>query len=94
MKITSISASDPKRKYPLREVIQNAWAELGVERVPPSVGKLAGLSEFLENWDNGIRQPSPLAYGLAGVDVSTETPVHRVIFERLSGQLPTYSANR
>jgi choline dehydrogenase-like flavoprotein len=88
MKVTSISASDLKRKYPLREVLQNAWAELGIERVPPSAGKLAGLSEFLENWDNGIRQPSHLAYGLAGVDIRTETPVYRVLFESPAGQLP------
>lgn len=88
IKVTSISESDPKRKYPLREVVQKAWAELGVKRVPPSAGKLAGLSEFLENWDNGIRQPSHLAYGLAGVDIRTETPVQRVLFESLSGQLP------
>jgi hypothetical protein len=69
LKVTSISASDPKRRYPLREPIQKAWPELGVEHVPSSTGKLEGLSEFLENWDNGIRQPSYLAYGLAQVDV-------------------------
>jgi choline dehydrogenase-like flavoprotein len=88
MKVTSISASDPKRRYPLREPIQKAWAELGVEHVPSSTGKLEGLSEFLENWDNGIRQPSHLAYGLAGVDVRTDTPVDRVLFERLPGKVP------
>jgi hypothetical protein len=72
MKVTSISASDPKRKSPLREVLQNAWAKLGIERVPPSVGKLTGLSEFLENWDAGIRQASHLSYGLAGIDIRTQ----------------------
>jgi choline dehydrogenase-like flavoprotein len=35
MKVTSISASDPKRQYPLRGAIQKAWAEIGVEPVPP-----------------------------------------------------------
>jgi hypothetical protein len=88
LKVTSISASDPKRRYPLREPIQKAWAELGVEHVPSSTGKLEGLSEFLENWDNGIRQPSYLAYGLAQVDVRTDTPLHRVQFESLPGQIP------
>lgn len=88
MKITSIGESDPKRQYPLREPLQKAWAELGVEHVPSGVGKLAGLSEFLENWNSGIRQPSHLAYGLATVDVRTDTPVHRVIFESFPGETP------
>jgi choline dehydrogenase-like flavoprotein len=88
MKVTSVSASDPKRRYPLREAIQKAWAEVGVERVPSCTGKLAGLSEFLENWDDGVRQPSHLAYGLAGVQVRTDTLVHRVLFESLPDQLP------
>ncbi|RDW82351.1 glucose-methanol-choline oxidoreductase-like protein [Coleophoma cylindrospora] len=88
IKVTGISASDPKRRYPLREPIQKAWAELGIERVPSGSGKLAGLSEFLETWDNGIRQPAHLAYGLAGVDVRTEIAVHKVLFESLSGKTP------
>ncbi|KAH8586971.1 glucose-methanol-choline oxidoreductase-like protein [Bisporella sp. PMI_857] len=90
IKITGISESDPKRRYPLREPLKKAWEELGVGRVPSSVGKLAGLSEFLENWDQGIRQPAHLAYDLAhsGVDVRTDTPVHRVLFENIPGQAP------
>ncbi|CAD6456580.1 523bad2d-82f2-447d-83ee-838763d562f7 [Sclerotinia trifoliorum] len=58
MKVTSISASDPKRRYPLREPILKAWAEIGVEKIPTNTSKLDGLSEFLENFDDGIRQPS------------------------------------
>jgi choline dehydrogenase-like flavoprotein len=42
----------------------------------------------MENWDNGIRQPSHLAYGMAGVQVHTDTSVHRVLFERLPGEEP------
>lgn len=88
MKITSVSESDPKRRYPLREPLQKAWKELGVEHVPSCAGKLAGLSEFLENWDQGMRQPAHLAYGLTGVEVWTDTPVQRVLFEHLPGQVP------
>jgi choline dehydrogenase-like flavoprotein len=51
-------------------------------------GHLAGLSEFLETWDNGIRQPAHLAYDLTGVDARTETPVHRILFEQSSSQVP------
>ena len=88
MKITSVSESDPGRRYPLREPLQKAWAELGVDHVPSCVGKLAGLSEFLENWDQGIRQPAHLAYDLSEVDVRTNTTVHRVLFEHSPGQTP------
>lgn len=69
MKITRVSESDPKRLYPLRESIEKAWAELGVMRVPSGTRKLAGLSEFLENWNSGIRQPAHLINDLAGVDM-------------------------
>lgn len=94
MKITSVGKSDPKRQYPLREPIQKAWEELGVKQIPSGVGKLAGLSEFLENWNSGIRQPSHLAYGLAGVDVRTGTPVHRVLFESLPDESPRATSVR
>jgi choline dehydrogenase-like flavoprotein len=89
IKVTSVSASDPKRRYPLRETIRKAWAEAGVEQhVPPCSGRLAGLSEVLENWDDGIRQPSNSAYGLAGVNIRTETAVQRVLFQFSPDQIP------
>ncbi|ATZ52510.1 hypothetical protein BCIN_08g02090 [Botrytis cinerea B05.10] len=88
MKVKSISGSDPKRKYPLREPLLKAWKEIGVERVPSNAGKLAGLSEFLENFDDGVRQPSHLAYDLSGVQVKTEALVHRINFEQVPNQEP------
>lgn len=90
IQVTSITASDPKRRYPLREPIQKAWAEVGVHTVPPCNGKLAGLSEFLETWVDGARRPAQLAYNIKGtaVEVRTETTVHRVLFESLPNQLP------
>ncbi|KAB8297738.1 hypothetical protein EYC80_001540 [Monilinia laxa] len=88
MKVTSISGSDPKRRYPLREPILKAWAELGVEHIPTNTGKLDGLSEFLENFDDGVRQPSYLAFDLSGVRIITETAVHRILFEQTPDQKP------
>lgn len=91
MKITGVEASDPKRQYPLRGPIQKAWMELGLETVPPCTGKLAGLSEFLETWVDGIRRPAHLAYDLKnarGVQVRTGAMVHRILFESLRNQLP------
>ncbi|CAG8961905.1 hypothetical protein HYFRA_00013705 [Hymenoscyphus fraxineus] len=90
LKITGVSASDPMRRYPLREPLKKAWEEVGVQLVAGNgcSGSLAGISEFLETWDGGVRQPSHLAYGLAQtrVNIRTNTLVDRVLFERLSGK--------
>jgi choline dehydrogenase-like flavoprotein len=83
MQITSISASDPERKYGLREPIRDAWIEMGVKFNPkPSSGTLAGISEFLENWHDGKRQPAHIAYDLDGVKVITGATAHRVTFSK------------
>ena len=83
IKVTSVLESDPKRRYPLCEPVKNAWIELGVKfNDNPCSGNLAGISEFLENWDNGIRQPAQLAYSLKGVQILTDAMVHRVLFSK------------
>lgn len=81
--ITSVSASDPGRKYALREPIKAAWTEVGVGYNPkPSSGSLAGISDFLENWHEGKRQPAHLAYGLKGVRIISGATAHRVVFSK------------
>jgi hypothetical protein len=79
----SVSASDPGRNYGLREPIKTAWTDVGVKYNPqPSSGSLAGISDFLENWHEGKRQPAHLAYSLEGVQVITSTMAHRVVFSK------------
>lgn len=81
VRVTSVSASDPKRKYPLREPIKNAYTELGVEYNPDGCsGNLAGICEFLETWDDGKRQAVQQVYSLEGVRVITGATAHRVEF--------------
>ena len=81
MHVTSISASDPNRKYPLRDTIRAAWTEMGVQYNPsPSSGSLTGITEFLENSHYGKRQPAHLAYNLQRVQVITGAVVQRVNF--------------
>ncbi|KAL5342257.1 putative glucose dehydrogenase [Aspergillus crustosus] len=81
IKVTSVSASDPKRKYPLREPLKQAFTETGVVyNQNPGSGSLAGICEFHESWSNGQRQPSYQAYGLEGIRVITEALVHKVEF--------------
>ena len=79
--VTAVSASDPKRNYGLREPLRAAWREAGVPfNADPALGQLAGLSDYLENWHHGKRQPAYLAYSLASVQVVTAAVVARVLF--------------
>ncbi|KAI0905860.1 choline dehydrogenase [Ustulina deusta] len=75
MHVTTISAAESgARKYPLRETIKQAWAELGVFHNPDKEsGSTTGLSEMHENSRNGLRQPSNVAYPLHNTKVFTNT---------------------
>ena len=93
MKIVSVSASDPRRKYPLRDPVLKAWTELGLKFNPtPGSGSLAGISESLENWADGKRQPAYLAYSLKGVRVLMSAMAHRVLFSQDDAGSPKASA--
>ena len=80
--VTSVSGSDPNRLYGLRAPVKDAFMELGVSLNDGSTGSMAGISEYTENWHNGLRQASSLAYGLKGVQVLTNTMVQRVLFSK------------
>ncbi|MCJ1358220.1 MAG: hypothetical protein MMC33_008219 [Icmadophila ericetorum] len=82
MHVTSVSASDGQRKYPLREPIRTAWTELGIKHTTDSSGSTSGISEFLENWHNGKRQPANLAYSLEGITVLSDATIHRIVFSK------------
>ncbi|KAI1430378.1 choline dehydrogenase [Xylaria sp. FL1777] len=78
--VTSVSAAESgARKYPLRETVREAWAEIGVF---PNLkdGSTTGLTEMHENSRDGLRQPSNVAYSLQDVKVFTNTVVNRVNF--------------
>ena len=45
-----------------------------------NAGSVLGLSEVDENWNDGIRQPSHLAYSLKDVQVVTNALVQQVLF--------------
>lgn len=83
VRCTRVSQSDPERRYPLREPVRTAWTELGLHYNRDSNrGSLAGISEVCENWHQGVRQPSNLAYGLSGVNILTNTTVDHVLFKK------------
>ena len=83
IRVTSVAASDPKRRYGLREPVKAAWEELGLKENPSGdSGSLAGICELLENWDDGKRQPSYTAYGLEESSIISGAVVHKVIFSQ------------
>ena len=85
---SSVSASDPDRRYPLREPLKALWEESGVKaNTDGNNGSLLGISELEENWHQGARQPSHQAYSLKNVQVLTNTTVQRILFsDNTSGE--------
>ncbi|KAL4964162.1 uncharacterized protein BDV14DRAFT_190468 [Aspergillus stella-maris] len=79
VRVTSVSASDPSRRYPLQEPLKDVWAEVGEQFNPASgTGQLSGVVEFLETWQGGERQAAYQAYSLDGVKVITGATAHNV----------------
>ncbi|KAI4141971.1 MAG: hypothetical protein L6R39_005125 [Caloplaca ligustica] len=92
IRVTSVLVSDPLRKYGLREPVKLAWEELGLKQNPRGdCGSLIGICEFLENWKDGQRQPSNLAYSMEGIQVITGAVAHKIIWSHDRGTLPTAS---
>ena len=92
MRVTSVYNLDPKRRYGLREPIKAAWEALGLRHNPcGGGGSIAGICDFFENWNDGQRQPSNLAYSLQGVTVVTGASVHKVVFSKDDGGHQTAS---
>lgn len=83
MNITSVSASNPKRRYPLIEPLYAAWGELGVKPMAYGcTGRNEGLSEWLENWVDGQRQSAQHAYPLDGNRILTGAQVTKISLQR------------
>ncbi|KAL1980339.1 hypothetical protein VTN96DRAFT_4242 [Rasamsonia emersonii] len=81
--------ADANRTYPLRDPIKAAWTSLGVQENPDNCsGNVSGISECLENFHDGVRQPSALAYNLDGVEIVTGAVAHRVLFSTKDDSRP------
>ncbi|RDW67678.1 hypothetical protein BP6252_09074 [Coleophoma cylindrospora] len=79
------SVSSTGRKFPLKDNVKQAWAEIGISELPGADGNAGsplGLAELQENRRDGLRQLSSSAYPLEGVTVLTDSLVKRVIFSK------------
>ena len=79
---SSVSASSPNRKYPLRDQLKKAWEAIGVEENPDgNSGNPLGMAELVENWRDGKRQLTSESYDLSGVTIKTDTMVQKIVIE-------------
>lgn len=70
------SVTTSGRKYPLREVILQAWKRLGLNEVEDANNGLPqGVAEMVENRRDGLRQLTSQVYPLKAVHIMTETMV-------------------
>ncbi|KAJ5591279.1 GMC oxidoreductase [Penicillium hetheringtonii] len=83
IKISSTSQSHPDRKYPLRDLVRSGWESEGVPYNPtPKNGDPLGITELVENWDEGKRQFAHMTFNLDGVDIITEAPTARILLSK------------
>ncbi len=70
------------RQYPLRDTVHNAFHAAGYQDNPDAnSGNPLGLAKVTENWHKATRQPAGTAYPLKGVEVMTNTIVHKIILK-------------
>jgi choline dehydrogenase-like flavoprotein len=76
---TEINSIDPDRKYPLRETVGKALKAVGVKEIEDgNSGYPLGMSNKVENWRDGQRQPVNQVYDQSGIHFMTETLVARI----------------
>ncbi|KAI1754462.1 GMC oxidoreductase [Xylaria castorea] len=72
------------RIYPLTKATEEAWADIGVKKLPRAdmnAGNNLGLAELNENRSKGARQIAPLVYPLDGITVQADTLVQSIVLE-------------
>ena len=78
----------PKRLYPLRESVKQAWQQAGVDYIGDgNNGHPLGLTDLEEVWIEGKRQFPGKFFDLSRVTILPKTLVHRVTIEGKAGEL-------
>ena len=78
------TAESTGRRYPLRDILRQAWKENGVyplQGLDGNSGNPNGLAELTENRRDGLRQLASSAYPLDKVIVLTNTLAKRILIE-------------
>lgn len=73
--------------YPLKDSLRAAWAKVGVQHIEDgNGGSPLGITELIENWQDGKRQLAREAYDLSGVQVLLNTLVECLVLETQPGE--------
>ncbi|KAI4921053.1 uncharacterized protein J4E92_008038 [Alternaria infectoria] len=76
------SVTSTGRIYPLREPVHKLWSNLDIPHIYDlNDGRPQGISDLVENFQDGKRQMAHSVYPLHGVQVRTSTIVRRVLFD-------------
>jgi len=76
------SVSSSGRQFPLRQNVLKLWSNLGIPHIHDlNDGRPQGISDLVENFENGKRQMTQSVFPLKGVKVLTSTLVRRVLFD-------------
>ncbi|KAI0013561.1 GMC oxidoreductase [Xylariaceae sp. FL0662B] len=73
------------RIYPLAGILERAWEEFGVHKLPGgdyNAGANIGFGYANENRANGARQIAPSVYSLDGITVMTDTLVGSILVDK------------
>lgn len=77
------SESHPDRRYPLRDAMLEAWKRNGVKHIADAnSGYPIGISERVENFNQGKRQFAHRIYSLDGIKILTRSTVARIKIQK------------
>lgn len=83
----TVAESHPHRKYPLREPVKKAWENTGIAyNAHPNGGNPLGLSERVENWNQGKRQFTHRIYHLATEHARLKTRATKILVTEHDGE--------
>ncbi|CAI7596745.1 unnamed protein product [Penicillium manginii] len=93
IKTSSTSHSHQDRKYPLRDLVRSGWESEGAcHNSNPQKGDPLGITELVENWNEGRRQFAHKVFDLDRVEVLTEAPTARILLSETNSGTKTQRA--
>ncbi|KAL9108282.1 MAG: hypothetical protein Q9227_006879 [Pyrenula ochraceoflavens] len=85
--VVPVSATRRQRRFPLRDIIAEAWRRVGIARAADiNDGDPMGVAELKEFWYQGEGPPLSECYDLSDIQVITNVNVSKVIIEEFNGR--------